>query len=193
VIGAIYVVDAVREKPGFVVWSVDADTGTWHGSLNDAREINLQGTGGMAPGAAAAFASLGPPPSGFFDTMARGKLYRGQQDVAMSVYGPGGTGVHLLDYPERMFDTIDADFSGIDAYDVAAVAAAMFAGMDAKKLTFSGTSNITKADRAGQEHTQTPVEVTPVLVEKWRQLGRDGGSWRCQRIGGTAFHMPAPV
>jgi hypothetical protein len=190
--GAIYVIDAVREQTGFVVWSVDVSTGTWSGHLNDAREINLRGTG-VVPGAAQAFASIGPPPSGFFNTVALGGMYRKQQDVVASVYGRGGTGIEILDYPDKMFDTFKPDFSWIDPYDPRGVANAMMVAMRAKKLTFSGTSNINDVEMAGQEHAQTPVVVTPELIEHWRELGRDGGSWKCEPIRGTPFNMPAPA
>jgi hypothetical protein len=110
-----------------------------------------------------------------------------------SVYGPGGTGLEILDYPDKMFDSIKVNLKGIDTYDPRALAGALMAAMRAKKITFSDTSNIVKVDSVGQNHEQNVVEVTPELIEKWRALGRAGASWVCQRYRGTAFDMPGPA
>jgi hypothetical protein len=187
-IGAVYVIDAQQEKPGYVVLSVS--NGKWSGYLQDARQINLQGTG-IRPGAGASYSAIkAQAPHGFWDNLVSGRDHGRMLDAWAGVYGPGGTGMELLDYPDKMYESLKLDLDGVDLYNPHAVADRIMRAMRAKQITFSGTSNFAEG-RFGDQQPE-PVAVTPDLMEQWRTLGREGGTWRQAQIGGTSYTMPAP-
>jgi hypothetical protein len=185
-LGVVYVIDAQREKPGYVIWSVD--DGMWHGYMSDARNITQRGTG-IRPGASEAL-SRTRQPRGLWETLVGGRAYSKQLDAWSSVYGPNGTGMEVLDIPDEMHVTLHPDFEGIDHYNPRAVADRMMRAMRAEGITFAGTSNFAPGEFAYQP--AKPVAATQAQIDKWRELGAAGGTWRKDRIGGTRFHMPAP-
>ena len=192
-IGAFYVIDAQREKPGYVVWSVSGEG--WSGSLADAREILWRSDPlrSFAPGASEAYADASrrdPGEGTLLDALSGGPRMRAARREAVDrVYGPGGTGMRLVEYPKddpAMHDSIPVTWNGVDIFDPDQVARRMVDAMTARRIRFSGTPNIPKGDAE-----QTPVEVTPELIARWRTLAAEGATWRGQRIGGTSYHLPS--